>query len=449
MPCLPRLALGTIAPTGVSVVAGIWAFLAALRQRDASVQPFLAQACFLPQLTGGGLSGRLPRHLDSWLMSEANCRELFAHGASGCDLAVVLGTFDRPNHVSYSDAGSSFDTLCRWLDLPRLAAIDVATLSDCAAPARPGAIDGVLLYGDAQAAEMARWRTQVETLWSAPVVGAIALPKSLIRALGKSSPGVAPNGDIVRGLAACASESVAWDRVWALAARRPIAAAPVELFAQDKARLGGVRVAIAFDEALCCYFPDVLELLELRGATVLDFSPLKDDRLPEATEVVYLGCGHPELFARQLADNDCLKLALREHCSAGRRMYAEGGAAALLAESIELSDGARHSMAGVLPLTLRAVTDPKPPRPSTTTLNRDCWMGRRGTILRGYENPLWTFDVPQSQEPLGLTNESHPALLIRGETIVSRLHLNFAAMLEIMAGLTAPLSRPVLALSGV
>ncbi len=58
-----------------------------------------------------------------------------------------------------------------------------------------------------------------------------------------------------------------------------------------------LQVAVACDEAFGGYFPDTLEALEARGARVCDFSPLRDDRLPPGTDVVYVGCGHPELFA--------------------------------------------------------------------------------------------------------------------------------------------------------
>lgn len=444
MPRLPRLALGTLAPS-FGPVAAVWALLAALRTRDHSVQPFLAQACFQPQFGGAALSGRLPRHLDSWLMGESVCRELFAHGASGCDLALVLGSFEPPTAATLSD-GSSFAALGRWLDLPQIAALDIATLNDCALPSRPAAVDGVLLYGDGTAETFERHRTQMETLWGAPVLGAVAIPAALSTALSALPAGAPLSGELTKSLAACADRSVAWDRLWSLAGRRPLPAAPVQLFAPQEARLGGVRLAIAYDDALCCYFPDVLELLELRGATVRDFSPLRDDRLPEGTDVVYLGCGHPEQFARQLAENDCLKLALREHAVAGRRIYAEGGAAAMLAETLVTSDGVGHAMAGLLPLTLRPGSScEQSPRPTETKLTRDCWLGPTGTVIRGYLNPRWTFDVPTTADRLSLTDDSAPVLLGRGETIVSRLHLNFAALPGALEGLLAVPPRAALA----
>lgn len=446
MPRLPRLAVGTLAP-GAGPAPGVWALMAALRLRDCSVQPFLAQACFQPHLGGAGLSGRLPRHLDSWLMSEAVCRELFAHGASGCDLALVLGEFDAgaASQRCAAVVGSSLTALCQWLDLPRIVVLDAATMNDCALPTKPAEVDAVLIYGSAADATMERRRTQVETLWGAPVLGALEIPDALAKALADAPLGTTPAAETVRALAACAEGAIAWDRLWTLAGRRPISNSPVQLFAPHEARLGGVRVAIAFDDAICCYFPDVLELLELRGASVRDFSPLKDDRLPKGTDVVYLGCGRPEQFARQLADNDCLKLALREHFVAGRRIYAEGGAAAILAETLQTAGGEQHAMAGLLPLTLRCDGAALPTLPIETTLSRDCWLGPRGTALRGYLNSTWTFSGPDDIQSLRLTDDEQPLLWGYGEAIVSRLHLNFAALPGALGRLVAPTGRSALA----
>ena len=73
----------------------------------------------------------------------------------------------------------------------------------------------------------------------------------------------------------------------------------------------------------------------MRGAVVVDFSPLRDERLPEGTDIVYLGCGHPEVYAAELSANHCMKLSLRNHIRSGGRIYAEGGGLAYLCQQME------------------------------------------------------------------------------------------------------------------
>lgn len=439
MPRLPRLAVGALWPCTGPVLA-IWAMLAHLRSQAASVQPFHAQGCFSPHLAGAALTGRLPRHLDSWLMTRDICRELFAHGASGCDLALVEGCFadDCPSDTAATPLGSSLCTLCDWLDLPRLAVVDADQMRDCSLPRRPERLDGVLLQATGSRDSAQRIRTQVETLWGLPVLGTVVAPETLTAALQDAASGGELTAETATALAQVASVSVDWNRLWALAGRRPLPVAAPALFATPAAPLHGIRVAIAYDDALCCYFPDVLELLELRGALVSDFSPLKDDRLPADADVVYLGCGHPERFAAQLAANDCLKSALRQHFRAGRRVYAEGGAAALLAETLACGQAQRHAMAGLLPMTAQHVPSTLSPAPVETVLCRDSWLGPAGTPLRGYLNPRWDFQIPEAQADLTLTADDPPLLWGRKQAIVSRVHLNFSVLPSALAGITAP-----------
>ena len=60
----------------------------------------------------------------------AACREVFLRGCRTSDLAIVEGTF-LPD-ASGPGAASDFATLCRWLDLPRLAVVDARLLTECA-----------------------------------------------------------------------------------------------------------------------------------------------------------------------------------------------------------------------------------------------------------------------------------------------------------------------------
>ena len=130
-------------------------------------------------------------------------------------------------------------------------------------------------------------------------------------------------------------------RIATLATRRGVpsdwsTAAPDDIHEISR---GNVRVAVAYDDAFHCYFPDTLDMLELRGATVRVFSPLRDESLPPETDIVYLGCGSPQDHAEALAANHCMMTALKEHVCSGRRIYAEGGGLAYLCQHVETADG--------------------------------------------------------------------------------------------------------------
>ncbi|HEV3138716.1 MAG TPA: hypothetical protein VGZ26_12450, partial [Pirellulales bacterium] len=188
-----------------------------------------------------------------------------------------------------------------------------------------------------------------------------------------------------------------------------------------------VQVAIAYDDCFHGYFPDTLDLLELNGAAVCDFSPLRDERLPPGTDVVYIGCGHPEWFADELAANDCMLLALKSHLCGGRRMYVECGGLAYLCQQIEMPDSEFLPMAGVLPAQARLNLAAEAPTPSEITLASDTWLGPAGASWRGYLNSRWTIEPHGYVESCAAEAGHEFDVLARHLAIGSRMHLNFAA----------------------
>src|SRR5439155_21363181 len=98
------------------------------------------------------------------------------------------------------------------------------------------------------------------------------------------------------------------EALWAVAESRPFPVAPAEPLARPGRRF---RVAYAQDEAFGGYYPDTLETLEALGAELVEFSPLGDETLPEAIDLVIIGGGYPDRFADELAENYSLIAKLR------------------------------------------------------------------------------------------------------------------------------------------
>ena len=226
-------------------------------------------------------------------------------------------------------------------------------------------------------------------------------------------------------------------RLQRLASRRELPPARPRLFRCDLPQ-SRTTIALAYDEAFHCYFPDTLDLLELRGATLVAFSPLRDDRLPANTDVVYLGCGHPERFAEQLARNDCMKAALRDHLRRGRRIYAEGRAMAYLCQQLDANDGQFHRMVGLFPAVAHILPGRSEPSPVEITLKRTTWFGSAGSPLRGYRSNNWSIEPLDSLSGCVAQANYQYDVVERDQAVGSRLSLHFAAQPELLSAFLHP-----------
>ncbi len=421
---LPRIAIGTAQPRAHAqpMVLGL---LEAFRRTGVLAQSFLSRAQF-PRYKGAlSVTGLSPRHLDSWLMSPEVCRALFVHGAGSADLAVVEGQF--PQNSGNPPPGGQLELLCQWLDLPRLVVLDVAQIAECHAPVIPRDAAGLFLDGVADDRDFARLATNLESVFGIPVLGALDRGAAFRAALNQMPRGERVPPALCREL----GDRVArWWRprdILRLATQREMPNPDPSWLARACRRKRRLTVAIAYDEAFNCYFPDTLDLLELRGASVIGFSPLRDEHLPPQSDVVYFGCGHPERHAAALSENHCMFAALRSHLCAGRRIYGEGGGAAYLCREMETPAGEFRRMAGILPAIARLLCPPAGAEPVEVRLAQPAWLGFVGMQLRGYHNPHWQLEPLDSSYLLASEPAYRSDLIGDSQSVGSLIHLNFAA----------------------
>ncbi len=412
---LRRIAVGTV-QVNVSSGTILWALVEGLRRSGHEVQVFHDRAEFSRERSSAVECGQNTRYLDPWIMSEALCREYFCHATQGADLSLVLGDF---NLATNANSKSHLETLCNWLDMPRVALVDVGQLDLCHLPPRPAGLAGILL-DRVPVGELSAWQTQFEMLWGVPVLGALptmAAERDRFASLGRCQRNSHSASEAIHSTF---SQRFQTNTFWKLASQRWSRAVEPKYFRPGN-QLRGLTVAMAYDEAFCCYFPAVLDVLELQGAKVVDFSPLRDESLPDGCDVVYLGCGPLENHAATLAANHCMKMALRNHVGQGRRLFAEGSGLAYLSEQVVLQHGHTFPMAGVFPLTAVQRKQPAPAEPDEAILPGNHWLGPAGARLRGYRVPNWDFD----------SSKAH--LFFEHAAVGSRLHMNFAACPEFLA----------------
>lgn len=111
--------------------------------------------------------------------------------------------------------------------------------------------------------------------------------------------------------------------------------------------LKGLRIAIARDAAFSFLYDDNLDVLTELGASLVFFSPLNDDYLPDA-DAIYLPGGYPELHLNQLAANLSLKKELHKHFQLGKKIYAECGGMLFLLDQLSDKEGNTAAMVGLI-----------------------------------------------------------------------------------------------------
>ena len=109
------------------------------------------------------------------------------------------------------------------------------------------------------------------------------------------------------------------------------------------------RIAVAKDEAFCFYYRDNLRMLEHYGAELVFFSPLHDEKLPENIHGLLLGGGYPELYAKQLEENESMRKSIKEALEQQLPSLAECGGFMYLHDTLTDREGTTYQMAGVIP----------------------------------------------------------------------------------------------------
>lgn len=444
---LPRLALAT-PPDSREPAAACIAMLAGMTGAGWRVQHFRARARPLGEGVVDDVTGLPGRHLDSWLMPSETCREVFARGCKQADLALVEGTlFDHPRqrYCVTGDHPGRLSAIAEELDLPTIALVSCARADRFHLPDVPQRADAVLIDGLERAEEFPKLKHLIGLIAKRPVLGAVENLPGVRAALLQASTDISIDPEIVDRLRASFMRFADLNAIRALAESRPFPESACRAGGNGSCR--GFRVAYAQDEAFGGYYPDTLEMLEILGADLVEFSPLRDETLPEAVDLIILGCGCPDRYAEELAANLSLISALKAHVCRGHRIYSEGGGAAYLGRYLVLGDR-QYPGAGILPFDAILRPNPRGPRPVTRILSRDGWLGPQGYTVRGYRSGRWTLqpapdpgDCPARSGTLTRQRD----IYFRHHAIGSLVHLHLAALPQVIEAFVGP-HRPSLAI---
>jgi cobyrinic acid a,c-diamide synthase len=391
-------------------------------------------------------TGRISRNLDTWMVPPEEVKATFARGQEGADLSIIeggMGFYD--GYDGRSDRGSSAE-VAKLLSAPVVLVIDVAKMARSAGAIALGfqqfdpavRIAGVIA-NRVGSEKHARWVTEAIESAGIAVLGCIPRSKTLHvpeRHLGLHTAHERDNRTAVflEQAKTTIKNHIDLDRVRAIAQSAPVldlAAPPLPLAAR-----GGVRIAVARDDAFCFYYEDNFDLLRAAGAEIVFFSPLQDEALPAGCAGLYLGGGYPELYADQLAANTRLLKSVRAAVQGGMPTFAECGGLMVLSESLVDAEGATHTMIGALPGQVR-MSGKMVLGYREIKASRDTVLMPVGGVMRGHEfhysewiKPEMTADYPfivRQRSGERLPQEG----FAEGNLLASYVHLHFASNPEI------------------
>ncbi|MFI1863250.1 cobyrinate a,c-diamide synthase [Streptomyces jumonjinensis] len=303
-------------------------------------------------------TGRPGRNLDAYLCGTELVAPLFAHGAAGCDVAVVEGVMGMYDGAAGAGELASTAQTAKLLKAPVVLVVDASSQSRSAAALVHGFVSfdpevrvgGVILNKVATDRHEGLLREALEEV-GVPVLGvlrrqaAVATPSRhlglvpVAERTAEAVASVAAMGELVRQGCDLAG-------LLALARSAPPLGAGAWSAGEGMApEAAGVRpvVAVAGGPAFTFSYAEHVELLTAAGAEVAAFDPLRDEELPEGTSGIVIGGGFPEVYAPELSANEALRKAVGEFARSGGPVAAECAGLLYLARSL---DG--QPMCGVL-----------------------------------------------------------------------------------------------------
>jgi len=329
---------------------------AALTARGLKVQPFKKGPDFIDPMWHEAATGRESHNLDLFMMGADNVMKNFQRHAGPADLSMIegnMGLFDGLDpEGSDSTAG-----LARLLKSPVLLVIDCYGMNRGIAPLVRGfetfepetGIAGVILNKVRGKRHEAKLRDAIERHCGAKVIGVLPHEDEMgiaMRHLGlvpvKEDAGLAPAVEAMRRVV---TDNVDLDLVLGLARR----ASPLERVetAVPVIPEPDIKIGIARDRAFTFYYPENIEALEAAGASLVPFSPMEDERLPDV-DALYIGGGFPEAHMEALESNAVLRAEIKARVEAGMPVYAECGGLMYMCRSISWR-GESREMVGTLP----------------------------------------------------------------------------------------------------
>lgn len=330
------LIAGTGSGCGKTTV--VCAVLQALKNRGCNVASFKCGPDYIDPMFHSEIIGTQSTNIDLFFSEEKQARSLFVKHVA--DLNVIEGVMGFYDGMRMDDTYASGYHIAQTLNAPAILVVNVRGMALSASAVvsgflnlrKPSGIAGVI-FNNATETTYPLLKKSVENECGVRVYGYLPMMKNC--ALESRHLGLVTAQEIdglhakLQALSKQAEKSIDLDGLIELMRN----SSPIETAQMRFDKIASVRIAVAKDRAFCFYYRDNLEMLEEMGAEIVCFSPLSDKELPECDGLI-LGGGYPELYARELSENECMRKSIHEAVQNGLPTIAECGGFMYLTQEI-------------------------------------------------------------------------------------------------------------------
>ena len=333
--------------------------LQALKEKNYHLESFKCGPDYIDPMFHKTVLGISSRNLDPFFTEDSITRMLLAKGQDSRDLAViegVMGLYDglggiREEASSYALAKATNTPILLTVNARGMGRSLLALLSGFLQYDTAHLIKGVILNQTPSsfASVLAK---EIEETFHIPVVASFPVRDDVrieSRHLGLVMPYELE--DIQSRLKIASQvlcENANIEQILEIAKSAPKLEYDVKRDIKQKLTEKTIRIGVARDEAFCFYYEDNLDLLKSLGAKLIFFSPLHDDTLPKDLDGILFGGGYPELYLKELEENESMRNSVKSAIENKMPSLAECGGFMYLHDTIFDSEKKPYKMAGVI-----------------------------------------------------------------------------------------------------
>jgi len=371
--------------------------LSYLADQGVKVAPFKVGPDFIDPGHHTQIAGKTSFNLDSWMLSRDYNIRIFNEKTLDSDIAVVegvMGLFD--GYDGLSEAGSTAQ-MAKWLNLPVVLIVSAKGKARSAAAIVQGfenfdkdlKIAGVIFSKTGSLRHYEYLKKAVEQSCRTKCLGFMPKNDNIVmpeRHLGLvTAEELTIEKEVLSTLTSMVRDHIDIEGLIngldAFEAFKNRDVAREKIFDDQ-----GPTIAVARDKAFCFYYQDNIDILKKFGAKIVEFSPLKDDRLPQNIAGIYFGGGYPEVFAKKLSEKTELLQEIKKNSLLGMPIYGECGGFMFLCNTLSGMDEIRkYPMSGCFDFNIQMSKRLRSLGYREITLKQDTIIGKKGDVLRGHE----------------------------------------------------------------